>query len=54
MVMIRPRTGDFLYSKHELEIMLEDIALFKAEGADGVVFGALTKEGAVDRETVVQ
>ena len=48
MVMIRPRVGDFLYSKRELEVMLEDITTFKALKADGVVFGALTKNATVD------
>ncbi|GJE89573.1 copper homeostasis CutC domain-containing protein [Phanerochaete sordida] len=48
MVMIRPRVGDFLYSKRELEVMLEDIATFKALKADGVVFGALTRDATVN------
>ena len=54
MVMIRPRAGDFLYSKYELNVMLDDIAMFKAEGADGIVTGALTKEGTVDRDTTIR
>lgn len=47
-VMIRPRTGDFLYTDLEFEIMLEDIRLFKHEGVTGVVFGVLCAEGTVD------
>lgn len=49
-VMIRPRFGDFLYSKEELSEMKEEIEMFEGEGADGVVFGALTKEGTLDEE----
>ena len=54
MVMIRPRTGDFLYTRHEQQLMLEDIAQFKAEGAMGVVFGALTREGELDKVTTIR
>lgn len=46
--MIRPRTGDFLYSDFELQVMLEDIRVFKEHGAQGVVFGVLAKDGQVD------
>jgi len=49
-VMVRPRGGDFIYSEGELEVMKKDIALFKSLGADGFVFGVLTKEGHVDKE----
>jgi copper homeostasis protein len=47
-VIIRPRGGDFLYSDVETAVMLEDIRLAKALGADGVVIGCLTAEGEVD------
>lgn len=50
-VLIRPRTGDFLYSADERDVMLRDIALTKSLGADGVVIGALTAGGDVDVET---
>ncbi|KAJ7754946.1 copper homeostasis CutC domain-containing protein [Mycena maculata] len=48
MAMIRPRTGDFLYSKEEIEVMLEDIRIFKQQGIRGVVLGALTANGRID------
>lgn len=47
-VIIRPRGGDFLYSKLELETMLHDIKVARQLGADGVVFGCLTADGNVD------
>lgn len=40
-VMIRPRGGDFTYSKEEIEIMKQDINICKQIGVDGVVFGVL-------------
>jgi copper homeostasis protein len=49
-VMVRPRGGDFLYSDAEFEIMAEDIKVAKNLGADGVVFGILKADGAIDVE----
>nr|XP_023417256.1 copper homeostasis protein cutC homolog [Cavia porcellus] len=49
-VMIRPRGGDFLYSDREIEVMKADIQLAKLYGADGLVFGALTEDGYIDKE----
>ena len=51
-VIIRPRGGDFLYSKDELDEMAYDIRAAKELGADGLVFGCLTKEGNVDMEAM--
>ena len=47
-VMIRPRGADFLYNDAEFEIMKEDVAVAKASGAAGVVFGILTEDGRID------
>jgi copper homeostasis protein len=46
--MVRPRVGDFVYSDEELDVMLEDIGLFKGVGIAGVVFGVLNPDGTVD------
>lgn len=50
--IIRPRGGDFYYSKKEIEIMKEDIKICKSLGAKGVVLGVLTADNKVDFETL--
>jgi copper homeostasis protein len=47
-VLIRPRTGDFLYTDDEIDVMRRDVALCKSIGVAGVVFGVLTIDGDVD------
>lgn len=49
-VLIRPRGGDFLYSKDEFKIMESDIRFCAQTGCDGVVFGILNKDGSIDME----
>ncbi len=49
-VLVRPRSGDFLYSDAEFEVMRSDIAVARDAGADGIVTGALRADGTVDRE----
>lgn len=49
-VLIRPRTGDFLYNDAELRVMRSDIELCRRLGVNGVVFGVLTPDGEVDKE----
>ena len=43
-VIIRPRSGDFLYSPIEQRIMLKDIDNARRLGADGIVLGCLTAD----------
>lgn len=47
-VLIRPRPGDFAYSKPELATMLSSIAAARRAGAAGLVIGALTPDRQVD------
>ncbi len=49
-VLIRPRGGDFLYTPVEINMMCEDIRIAVDSGADGVVIGALDREGRVDKD----
>ena len=46
--IIRPRGGDFLYTKDEFEIMLQDVKLCKQLGCDGIVIGLLNMDGTID------
>lgn len=48
MAMIRPRGGNFVYTKQEQEMMLEDIRLAVSLGIEGIVIGALTDENWID------
>ncbi len=47
-VLIRPRAGDFSYSRAEFEVMKSDIFAAKVKGADGIVTGMLNTDGTVD------
>lgn len=46
--IIRPRSGDFLYTEEEFRIMLDDVLLCKDLGCEGVVIGFLLEDGSVD------
>lgn len=48
--MIRARGGNFVYSKEEIEIMKEDIKIFKELGIKGIVLGCLTHDNKIDLE----
>ena len=53
-VIIRPRGGDFLYDAREVAVMQHDVRVAQELGADGVVIGALTAQGQVDRAITKQ
>ena len=48
--MIRARGGNFVYSKEEIEMMKEDIKIFKDLGVKGLVLGCLTSDNKIDLE----
>ncbi|MGQ0766886.1 MAG: copper homeostasis protein CutC [Gemmatimonadota bacterium] len=48
-VMIRPRCGDFVYSESEVDVMLRDVGVARAEGVRGIVSGALEAVGLIDK-----
>jgi copper homeostasis protein len=48
MMMIRPRGGDFLYSRQEFAVMERDIEEAKRLKVMGVVLGLLTADGQID------
>lgn len=49
-VLIRPRSGDFLYSEAEQKVMIRNIQFCRKVGVNGLVFGALTPDGEIDME----
>lgn len=53
-VLIRPRGGDFVYGRREVAAMLHDIETAKRYGAQGIVIGALTADGAVDMDVCAE
>lgn len=53
MVMVRPRAGDFCFSRAEVDQMARQIEMAQQAGADGVVLGVLRAEdGSVDRRAM--
>jgi len=48
--IIRPRGGDFIFSKDEFEIMKEDVTCCRDMGCEGIVIGILRKDGSIDTE----
>ncbi|GAL00406.1 cytoplasmic copper homeostasis protein CutC [Nonlabens ulvanivorans] len=48
MILIRPRSGNFVYSNADFDIMKRDIALCKELGCAGIVSGVLTTDFKID------
>ena len=51
--LMRPRPGDFLYTKEELELLRRQIVQLKNAGADGFVIGCLTAQGELDEKAML-
>lgn len=51
-VLIRPRSGDFVFNDKEVRAMCWDAGSYILSGATGLVVGALTPEGDVDEMVV--
>jgi copper homeostasis protein len=51
MVLIRPRSGNFVYSNTDFDIMKKDIQLCKELGCAGIVSGILKDDFTVDLES---
>lgn len=49
-VMVRPRSGDFIYTNEEFQLMKGEILRAKKAGAEGVVLGMLFNEKEIDVE----
>lgn len=47
-VLVRPRSGDFVYSESEIRVIEEDIVMCRELGCSGVVVGALNPDGRVN------
>ena len=47
-VLIRPRSGDFIYSDVEFDCIKRDVRWCREHGLDGVVIGILTPKGTID------
>ncbi|MNV10339.1 Copper homeostasis protein CutC [compost metagenome] len=47
-VMIRPRAGDFVFTRDEADVMKRDIDTARAAGLSGVVLGASRGDGSLD------
>jgi len=47
-ILIRPRSGDFIYNDEEVKLMKSDIIKFKKLGCNGIVSGVLNTDNTID------
>jgi len=52
VAMARPRSGKFIYGADQMKLLHEAIKVVVDAGANGVVFGVLAGDGAIDAPTV--
>lgn len=52
--IIRPRSGNYLYSDEEWEVMHKDIVLCKELGCEGISIGVQKKDGTIDTDRMKQ
>lgn len=50
--LMRPRAGDFLYTKEEILQMAREIEVLRCAGASGFVIGCLTADGDLDAQAM--
>ena len=50
--LMRPRAGDFLYTREEIQMMAMQIRSLREAGADGFVIGCLNADGDLDTEAM--
>ena len=50
--MVRPRPGDFTFTKADVDAMLGDIAAIRTAGLEGVVLGASLADGRLDTDAL--
>ena len=53
-VLIRPRSGNFIYSDLEFEVMKRNVLFCKENNVDGVVIGLLSTDGKIDLSKTAQ
>ncbi|KAH8946516.1 hypothetical protein BDL97_12G099400 [Sphagnum fallax] len=52
-VLIRPRSGNFVFSCTELKVMIEDIKMVGQLGVQGVAIGVLTEDNKINVDQIL-